>query len=325
MSETIPIADETEESERHRSGRCVVALPADDEPIHAFGEEDKHLTLLWLGTPEENAELDMEAVKSAVEAYAAETPPFIGLIEKSGDLGEEGAKVSFLAPDDVPHHDQLIEQSPVLADAVAAVEQFPTWTPHVTLGYPEPEEELPVPTGTILFDRIAVWDGAEQTEYPFQRITALPVTDVFTLKRSIALTDKLPSCQVREAARRVLTRRARDLNCVHAIPTQWIKDRQSSFAFRTAVLEKYKEPSAQAAAAAFTAKSLSSGVPDTILRAAYMRAVRDFAMLSPATRPPLTREQFAQARVNSLIRLASGDLSARSDDMDLLDRMKESS
>lgn len=319
--------------ERHNDGRCVVALPADDEPIHAFGEEDKHCTLLWLGTPSENPELDMGAVQDAVASYAADTPPFISTIDKTGDLGDEGAYVSFLNPDDVPHHDALRSSSPVLDDAYNAVEQYPSFTPHVTLGYPpEGEEPPPAPTGTILFDRLAIWDGENREEFPLQRITAMPVTDVFTLQRSIALANKLPAGHIRDAARRALSRRARDLGCVHAIPTQWLRDRQASAKGRVALVEKYQDTTMGAtelsnvltSAAAFSAKALHSGLPDGLLRTAYMRAVRHFAMLPQSARPPLSREMYAQARVNSLIRLASGDPTARTDDRDLLDRAKES-
>jgi 2'-5' RNA ligase len=315
--------------DRHNTGRVIVALPADDEPIHAFGEEDKHLTLLWLGTPEENPDLDMEAVKEAVAAYAAETPPFIALIDKTGELGDEGARVSFLAPDDVPHYEQLL-QNPVLAEAVGKVEQFPEFLPHVTLGYDMAEEDAPNPTGTILFDRIAVWNGDDRSEYPFQRVTSLPVTDVFTLQRAVALADKLPVGSVRDAARRTLSRRAKELACKHVIPTQWLRDRAASAAFRAAVVEKYKGAAIDSratanirAAATFAAKAFSSGLPDDILRTVYMRAVREYSMTPASSRPPLTRDQVAQARVNSLIRLAQGDLSARSDDSDLLSRVKE--
>ena len=49
-----------------------------------------------------------------------------------------------------------------------------------------------------------------------------------------------------------------------------------------------------------------------------MRGVREYTMTAPCSRPPLSRDVVAQARVNSLIRLAQGDLSARTDDRDLL-------
>ena len=101
----------SDENETHR-GRCIVALPADDEPIHAFGEEDKHLTLLYLGKPEENAELDMDTVREIVQNYAAENPPFVAQIAKVGELGDEGAKVAFLNTDDVPQHEALKAFSP---------------------------------------------------------------------------------------------------------------------------------------------------------------------------------------------------------------------
>lgn len=312
-------------STEHRTGRCIVALPADDEPIHAFGEEDKHLTLVYLGKPEDNPDLDMDMVRASVQGYASDNPPFIALIDKTGELGDEGATVTFLAPDDVPQHDHLMSIPEIAAEA-EKVEQFPEYLPHVTLGYNLAEDNAPNPKGTILFDRLAVWDGEDRQEFPLQKITSLPVTDVFSLKRSIGLADKLSAGPARDAARRVLTRRARELSCLYAVPTQWIRDRQASTRIRSDALDNYKAKTiAFDDSVVFAAKSAASGLPDTVLRTAYMRAVRAFAMISPASRPPISRDLFAQARVNSLIRLAQGDLSARSDDMDLLVRMKESS
>lgn len=45
-------------------------------------------------------------------------------------------------------------------------DQFPTWIPHVTLGYPDsPAAEKDIPE-EITFDRLAVWRGTEQYEFP---------------------------------------------------------------------------------------------------------------------------------------------------------------
>jgi hypothetical protein len=50
--------------------------------------------------------------------------------------------------------------------AFDAVEQYPQWTPHVTLGYPETPAKGE-PGETIRFDRLAVWDGDyEGEEFP---------------------------------------------------------------------------------------------------------------------------------------------------------------
>ena len=62
------------------------------------------------------------------------------------------------------------------------------------------------------------------------------------------------------------------------------------------------------------AKSHDTRIPVAILREVFYRG-----LLSDAPTPPgSTRECCAHARVNSFIRLAEGDLSARNDDADLL-------
>ena len=59
-------------------------------------------------------------------------------------------------------------------------------------------------------------------------------------------------------------------------------------------------------------------MPLAILRTVFMRGLREFCA-SP-TPPPVSADEFAQARVNSFIRLYYGDDTARADDADLLSR-----
>jgi hypothetical protein len=324
--------------ERKNTGRCIVAIPTATEPIHHIGDvsEPKHMTVLWLGKPEENPDLDMDAVQEAVRGVAEGYGPLTGQVESSGPLGDEGADVAFLRGDGINEfHDDLLND-PALRTGVDAVEQHPGFTPHVTLGYdtePVPEGDLPE---EVIFDRVAVWDGDEHTEYPLgpsasseentdgpeavEVMATFPpmavLKDAATLAAACAWTEKLTDTLTKMSTRRVLMRRARALGCQHVIPQDWLRQAvQSAQAAQAAAPEA---PDPATAPDLFQLKHQLSTLPDTALRTAYMRGVREYTMTAPQSRPPLPRDVIAQARVNSLIRLAQGDLSARADDRDLL-------
>jgi hypothetical protein len=352
--------------ERKNTGRCVVAIPTATEPIHHIGDpsEPKHMTVLWLGSPEENPDLDMDAVQEAVRARTEQTGLLTGLVETSGQLGDEGAEVAFLRGDGIQEfHDDLLTD-PVLREGVGSVKQHPEFTPHVTLGYDtEPVAEGDLPE-EIIFDRVAVWDGDEHTEYPlgpsasteentdgpetdieqqlmaamtqaietppmegdhllidvFGQMPRLAVDDAASLASACAAADQIEAELPRVFTRRRLAKRARELGCQHVIPQSWLRKPQSAAPAATPAQDVTDPiaPNGTDVPDLFQLKTQLSTLPDTALRAAYMRGVREFTMTAPQSRPPLPRDVIAQARVNSLIRLAQGDPSARTDDRDLL-------
>jgi hypothetical protein len=336
------VAPDEEFEERKNTGRCVVAIPTATEPIHHIGDvsEPKHMTLLWLGKPEENPDLDMDAVQEAVRAKAEQSGLLTGTVESQGPLGEDGAQVAFLGGDDLTaFHDDLLA-APELREGTGAVEQFPQWTPHVTLGYeleePVPDDDLPQ---EVIFDRVAVWDGDEHTEYPLgpsassEENTEGPEVEdelLAAMTKPIAIHDaESLAAAVQEcdgacgtaqlATRPILMTRARELGAQHVIPSDWLRRPVTPAASPPAPnVTEASAPNSTDVPDLFQLKTQLSTLPDTALRAAYVRGVREFAMTSPQSRPPLSRDAFAQARVNSLIRLAQGDLSARTDDRDLL-------
>jgi hypothetical protein len=345
MSE-LPVVDD-EFEERKNTGRCVVAIPTATEPIHHVGDvsEPKHMTVLWLGKPEENPELDMDAVQEAVRAKAEQSGLLTGTVESQGPLGDEGAQVALLGGDDLTAFRDDLLTAPELREGTGAVQQHDGFTPHVTLGYdleePVPDEDLPQ---EVIFDRVAVWDGDEHTEYPLgpsasseenttgpeddgagleeQFVTAIPklnVSDAASLATACAAANQITEELPRVFTRRRLVKRARELGIQHVIPRDWLR--------KAAPVPEGATPAPNVTAVPaqnstdvdlFQLKTQLSTLPDTALRTAYMRGVREYTMTAPQSRPPLPRDVIAQARVNSLIRLAQGDLSARTDDMDLL-------
>lgn len=349
-ADTAPVDDF---ANRQNSGRCIVAIPAATEPIHHLGDvgEPKHMTMVWLGKPEENPDLDMNAVQDAVAEVAEQTgAPLTGQVSGTGSLGADGARVVFLHGDEVHQaHDDLLNH-PVIAPAYGAVEQHPGFTPHTTLGYGQPDPDANYDTGDldqVVFDRLGVWDGDEHTEYPLgpsasteentEPVDVISGEDMGLAPEFLdALTEAMTkpivisgpedmvaaikqcsgACGTAQMATRpILIKRARELGFQHLIPQTWLRQAAQ---IRKAAVAAQSAPTGQDAPNLFQLKTQQSTLPDTVLRAAYMRGVREYAMTAPQSRPPLSRDVIAQARVNSLIRLAQGDLSARTDDQDLL-------
>jgi hypothetical protein len=94
------------------------------------------------------------------------------------------------------------------------------------------------------------------------------------------------------AARRMVIRRARVLNCSSLIPTEWRK---------MPILASASEVESPAHERVIGAKSDLSGIDQDDLRRAYLEGVREYAMLPVEKRPPFSRDTYAQAKVNTYI------------------------
>lgn len=148
------------------TGNVIVAIPAADDPIWGVSSEPKpHMTLIWLG---DQAITDL--IREAVAVAAAQMPPTRASVTSREALGDDSADVVMLDPDAIgPAREQMMSDPNVRA-AHDAVEQYPQWTPHTTLGYPD-NPATGEPNGSIQFDRLAVWDGEYAgEEYPMTAI-----------------------------------------------------------------------------------------------------------------------------------------------------------
>lgn len=170
LGDSQPV-DEPMENEP-RQGALIVLLPATDDPITAATSEDQaHMTTIWFGDVNEMP-TDREELEQAVRLYSQDLDgPVVVPVRERGTLGDEGADVVFLEPTDslIALRDGMLANEPI-RQAHAAAEQFPEWTPHVTLGYPEGVENGPAVgeyDGTeVTFDRLGLWLGGDYTEYP---------------------------------------------------------------------------------------------------------------------------------------------------------------
>ena len=165
-----------------RTGALVVLLPAESDPITAATSEDQaHMTTIWFGNIDELT-VDQEELEQAVRLYAQDLDgPVVVPVKERGLLGDDDADVVFLEPTDslLALRDGLLANEPI-PTAYNAVEQYPEWTPHVTLGYPSGVENGPAVAeydGTeVTFDRLGLWLGGDYTEYPMGGVVDDPIT-----------------------------------------------------------------------------------------------------------------------------------------------------
>ena len=158
------------------TGAVVTLLPSPADAgrlvVPGGDPEDRlHVTLAWLGDTE-GAPSPEVAYEDAIDAIAGVLatdgpPPFAADVFAHAVFNPEG-----FDPDRDPAT-VLLVQSADLADLRALVQatvpdlsEFPTWFPHLTLGYnlpPLTADEVAARVGPTTFDRVAVSYGAEQT------------------------------------------------------------------------------------------------------------------------------------------------------------------
>lgn len=147
----------------------IVALPRADDPVQKVSSEPKaHMTLLYL----DDSILEYEEDLLGFAKHVAETSLYnFGLPVKRRDtLGEDDADVllfeknwMFKNLEECRNH---FLTNPQINLAYLKAPQYPEWTPHLTLGYPDkPAKDVDYPINWVQFDRIAVWttgdDGPE--------------------------------------------------------------------------------------------------------------------------------------------------------------------
>lgn len=154
--------------DQNYTGVVLVLIPEASDPVVGASSEPAHMTTIWLGDISAADAEKIETIIDEAEAYAAqlEGPVVVPVVER-GQLGDEGADVAFLERTEalLALRDGLLAASPVTSEAMNAVEQYPEWTPHVTLGYPETPAAGEYDGDAVTFDRIGVWVGDEQYDF----------------------------------------------------------------------------------------------------------------------------------------------------------------
>jgi 2'-5' RNA ligase len=158
------------------TGVAIVAIPSEEDYVWQISSEKvPHLTLLFLGDVSDIDELGR--ITSYLQHVTNTSLYQFGLeVDRRGLLGEKRADVVFFKQRDTRMMEEArayLLQDPNIFRAYHSIEQYPSWTPHLTLGYPEtPAKPLVTKDdwtrniSWVTFDRIALWTGDyEGTEF----------------------------------------------------------------------------------------------------------------------------------------------------------------
>lgn len=141
----------------------IVAIPREDDYVWKISSEKvPHLTICFLG---DEKVANVSKIEDFVGHVAKTSLHRFGMsVDRRGLLGEKDADVLFFHPNKMLEtaRSYLLAESNIKA-AYNSVSQYPTWTPHLTLGYPEtpakPDNRDYPGITWVEFDRIALWTG----------------------------------------------------------------------------------------------------------------------------------------------------------------------
>lgn len=151
-------------SHERRLELVVVALPSPDDVVRQYSsEKEPHLTLLYLGeNPLTPAELSH--ITGYIEHAASQISSFGLEVERRGVLGDKEADVLFFEKRWAKRMAQFrshLLQDELINKLYHSTPQFPEWTPHLTMGYPDQpakkDDREYQRYSYVRFDRIALW------------------------------------------------------------------------------------------------------------------------------------------------------------------------
>jgi 2'-5' RNA ligase len=139
----------------------IFALPREDDPINQVSSEaHPHVTMLFFGD-QADFKGDIDLIGQQVEEVARASSPVTETVKSRGVLGDGQADVLHLSSDGLGKIRAALLQHAEVKAAFDNFDQYPTWITHLTLGYPDHPAKGDVTSGSITFDRIALWVGED--------------------------------------------------------------------------------------------------------------------------------------------------------------------
>ena len=158
---------------------AIVAIPTEDDYVWKISSQKvPHLTLMVLGEQLD----DVSEVTEFLGHVVNTSMQRFGLrVDHRGELGEDSADVLFFGKYGVRRLEEIrahLLTNNDINKAYHSMDQFPTWTPHLTLGYPDdpanPDTRDYPGISWVGFDKIALWLGDfEGPEYLLKEDTFL--------------------------------------------------------------------------------------------------------------------------------------------------------
>lgn len=162
------VASDTQTS----TGVVIVAVPAPMDPIRLVGDEEKHATILFFG---DKSTLPTDAKKILSETIQNVTRLFMPFGESVVDISRLGsdtppALVAMLNGACLSKIRDALLINPAVGEYLSNATQYPQYTPHVTLGYPDYQGEAELRKIAqnlyrVRFDRLSLWWGAERIDF----------------------------------------------------------------------------------------------------------------------------------------------------------------
>lgn len=146
---------------------AIVAVPEESDRVHKRSSEKvPHITLLYFGEQDDPeaarhiAQQLQHTINTSLTSFGLE-------VDRRGTLGPKNADVLFFEKNKqckkIEEFRNLLLQDAVIRGLYDSTEQYPEWTPHLTLGYPEtpaikPKEDWDDDTPRYVhFDKIEFW------------------------------------------------------------------------------------------------------------------------------------------------------------------------
>lgn len=140
------------------------------------------------------------------------------------------------------------------------------------------------------------------------------INNTETLLAAIDSATKSGQFATNSTTRRHIMRRARSLGRFDLIPDPWKQLAKPE----TSEKSEFSDSERSHANEMLTQKAADARIDISLLRSVYVRGISEFAQLPDAPQNVVSRDEWAQARVNSFIRASNGDPATRTTDRDLL-------